>query len=154
MIVEGSLAHLSSDQRLLLTGLGRGSNRLRLDVLLGSDGEVSRLELGFVAILLTNSTLDQGLSLGGVVAHVLLGNLGGLLGVLLDQGADLLGLVIDNLTSVLDLAVDKLLVGGVNERGEEDDGGGDESKTPVRNNLDQVVRDEGAEGNLAGRVSK
>lgn len=49
---------------------------------------------------------------------------------------DLFGLVIDNFISVLDLVVDKFLVGGVNERGEEDDGGGDESKILVWNNFD------------------
>lgn len=68
--------------------------------------------------------------------------------MLLGNRAELSRLGADNLAGMLELGVDELLVGGVDERGEEDDGGGDDGQAPVGNNLDEVVRDEGSEGGL------
>jgi hypothetical protein len=49
---------------------------------------------------------------------------------------------------VLKLGVDELLVGGVDERGEKDDSGGDHGQAPVGDDLDEVVRDKGGESGL------
>jgi hypothetical protein len=49
---------------------------------------------------------------------------------------------------MLQLAVDKLLVGGVNERSEEADSRGNHGKAPVWDDLDEIVRQECAEGGL------
>jgi hypothetical protein len=76
--------------------------------------------------------------------------LGGLLGVLLGNRAELGRLSANNLAGVLELGVNELLVGGVDERGEEDDRGGDDSQAPVGDDLDEVVRDESSEGGLCG----
>ena len=57
---------------------------------------------------------------------------------------DLLGLLIYNTGGMGNLIVDKLLVGLVNERSEEEDGGGEEAETPEWNDLDEVVGDERA----------
>lgn len=147
-------------ERVLNDRLGcEGLVDQRLDVVLGSLGEVGRLDsrrllldllpdLLLQLLPLRAATLDQGLSLGGVVAHVLLGDLGSLLGVLLGDGAELGGLGVDDLAGVLELGVDELLVGGVDERGEEDDRGGDHGQAPVGDDLDEVVRDEGGESGL------
>lgn len=53
--------------------------------------------------------------------------------------AQLLGLTLNYIRSLLKVVVDELLVGGVDEGSEEQDGGGDQSKTPVRDDLDEVV---------------
>lgn len=131
--------NLGSDERLLVGLNGRCGG---LEILLGSSREIGRLQLRGL------SSLDQRLRLGGVVSHILLSNLGGLLGVLLRNGAELSSLGIDDLPGMLQLAVDKLLVGGVDEGGEEGDSRGDHGKTPVRDDLDEVVRKECAEGGL------
>ncbi len=96
--------------------------------------------------------LDQGLGLGRVIAHVLLGHLRGLLRVLLGSLADLGRLGIHQVARVLELRVDELLVGGVDERREEDDGRGDDGQRPVGYDLDEVVREEGGDGGLGRGV--
>ena len=62
---------------------------------------------------------------------------------------DLLGLLVDDVGRISDVVVDELLVRLVDERCEEEDRGGDKSKTPNRDNLDQVVGEECAEESLA-----
>lgn len=144
--IHGSSILLDSNEGLLL-GVDSGSRRLGVllesgaEILLGSSREVSLLQI-------VAGTLNQRLGLGSVVTHILLGDLGGLLGVLLRDGAELGSLGVDDLAGMLELAVNELLVGGVDERGEEDDGCGNHGKTPVGNDLDQVVRDEGTESRL------
>lgn len=91
---------------------------------------------------------EQLLSLGGVVAHVLLGNLGGLGSVGTGNLSKLLGLCSHNVLGVLQVVVDQLLVGRVNQRNSEQEGGGEERKSPVWDNLHEPVGEEGAKGNL------
>lgn len=124
-----------------------------LQLLLGGDGEISRLDgrlllpvdlflpIGLVlpVDLVLATALNQSLGLGSVVTYILLSDLGGLLSVLLGNGAELSGLGIDNLAGVLQLVVNELLVGSVDERGEKDDSGADDGETPVWDDLDEVV---------------
>ena len=105
----------------------------------------SGIDLGLERIL---ALADHVLSLGSVVTDVLLGDLGGLGSVLAGNAAQLLGLRVNHIRGLLQVVVNQLLVGGVNERGKEGDGGCDESQAPVGNNLDQVVREECRESNL------
>lgn len=115
---------------------------------------------------------DAGDGVGGLLAHVTLVD-GGLLGaahrflgfgdialggargrligpvaVVSGQIADLRGLLGDDLLGVGDVVVDEVLVGDVDERGEVDDGGGDESQAPVWGDLDEEVGEEGGEEGL------
>ena len=153
------------EQGLRLGGLGLGqlgqrhgrdvNLGLELEVLGGRRREVSRLQAGRLArrlrlrlLSLGTGTMDQGLGLGGVVTQVLLGQVGGLLRVLLSGRAELSSLGVDKVAGLLELVVDELLVGGVDERSKEDDGGADHGQSPVRDDLDQVVREEGGESDL------
>jgi len=61
---------------------------------------------------------------------------------------DLLGLGVDDVGCVLDVVVDELLIRLVDERGEEDDRGGDQGEAPEWNDLDQVVGEESANEGL------
>ena len=138
---------LHGNQGLLLR-LGRLDVGLRdrwVDFLRGSR------EIGGVD-LMAAIAVEQRLRLGSVVAYNLLSDLCGLLGVLLRNGAELSSLSIDNVTSMLQLPVNKLLVRGVDERRKEDDSRSNQRETPVRNDLDQVVRQKGTQGRLE-RVS-
>lgn len=99
-------------------------------------------------MLRLTSTLDQGLGLSGIIANILLGELGGLLRLLLGNSADLRGLGIDDVAGLLELLVDELLVGGVDKGRKEDDGGGNQCKAPGGDDLDKIVREESTEGNL------
>lgn len=88
------------------------------------------------------------LCLVGVVIDKVLGgdsNAGGLLGCEL---LNLDGLLVDNTGCVSNLLVDDLLVLLVDEWSEEENGSSDQCKTPERNNLDQVVGDEGRDEGL------
>jgi hypothetical protein len=60
------------------------------------------------------------------------------------------GLLVDDILCLCDVVVNSLLVGLVYERGDEDNGGRDQGKTPEWNNLDEVVRDKGTEESLLG----
>lgn len=57
---------------------------------------------------------------------------------------------IDDLGELLDLAVDQFAVGGVDEGAEEEDRGADEGEAPERDDLDEVVGEEGGEEGRAG----
>lgn len=135
----------------------------------GRDGEVSGLvvlrRLGEVGVLVLlggeldsglrrgrASTANQLLSLGGVVAHILLGDLSSLGSALLGGVTELLGLGVDNLAGVMELVVNDFLVVLVDKRGEEGDSGADQGKTPVGDNLDKIVSEECSKGSL--RVCK
>lgn len=91
---------------------------------------------------------EQLLSLGGVVAHVLLGNLGSLGSVGAGKLSKLFGLCSHNVLGVLKVVVDQLLVGRVDQRHSEQEGGGEERKSPVWDDLHEPVGEEGAKGNL------
>lgn len=97
------------------------------------------------------SATEELLNLASVVASVLLSKSGNVVNLLLRNIADLSSLSVDHIGSGLELSVDELLVGGVHERGEEDDSSSDDSKAPVGNNLDQVVADEGGSESLGFR---
>lgn len=94
------------------------------------------------------SAADEALSLGRVVTHVLLGKLGDVGSVLLGGASDLGSLGVDKLGGVLELGIDELLVGGVDEGDHEDGGGANNGKTPVGNDLDEVVRHESSNEGL------
>jgi hypothetical protein len=88
------------------------------------------------------------LDLAGVVTGVLLAHSRKLTGLLLGNAADLGGLGVDGVRGVLDMVVDELLVGSVDEGQEEGEGGPDDGKAPVGNELDEVVGDEGSDTSL------
>jgi hypothetical protein len=92
---------------------------------------------------------DETLSLGRVVTHVLLGELGDVGRVLAGSASDLGSLGADNLGGVLELSIDELLVRSVNERKHKGSSGSDDGKAPVGNNLDEVVRDESGDESLS-----
>lgn len=138
---QGLLLRLRLGRRLdCRLGVGGGAG---LQIFLGRGGEIGRLE----GRLLLGG-LDERLGLGGVIAHVLLGHLGSLLCVLLGDGAELGRLGIDHVAGMLELRVDELLVGGVDEGREEDDGSGEHGQAPVGDDLDEVVRREGGQRGL------
>lgn len=62
--------------------------------------------------------------------------------------SELLSLGGDNVLCVLNVVVDQLLVGGVDQRHGEQEGGGEKRESPVRNDLNEPVGEEGTEGNL------
>lgn len=107
---------------------GRGSRRLR-DCLGGA-------------------ATEQRLSLGGTVSHVLLGELSSLRGMLASDLLELVGLGLNDAGNLLQVLVDHLLVCLVDKRSHKGKGGGHEGETPVWNNLDQPVRDQGSNTGL------
>lgn len=94
------------------------------------------------------TTTEQLLGLGAVVAEILLGDLRSLARVRGGNPPELLGLGVDDTLRVLNVVVDQLLVGGVDQRHGEDEGGADKGESPVRDDLNEPVRKEGANGNL------
>lgn len=68
--------------------------------------------------------------------------------MLAGQLLELRGLGIDDVGRLPQVVVNELLVGGVDERDEEEQSGADERETPVGHNLDEVVRDEGSDTSL------
>lgn len=100
----------------------------------------------------TAASTDQLLSLGGVVTHVLLSDLSVLSCGLLGSITELGGLGVDDVAGLAEVLVDELLVLLIYERGEEEDGGEDQGQSPVGDDLDEIVGDEGSDGSL-GSVS-
>lgn len=119
-----------------------------MSVAVGDGLAIVRGTVGLAILLSAGGILDERLGLGSIIAQVLLCDLSGLFSVLSDKAADLMSLVIDDLAGVSKLAVDELLVGGIYERSEESDRGSNQGQSPVGNNLDEVVRDEGSESSL------
>jgi len=128
------IRHLCGDQRLALT------KRLGLELLLWCGREILALESWGILLegwgsLLLNSwwggsatgAADHLLSLGGVIGSIDLGGLGSASSVVASEFLDLLGLLVNNGRCVGDLVIDELLVGLVDKRSEEEDGGGEES---------------------------
>lgn len=95
------------------------------------------------------SATDHLLSLGSIVTHILLGDLGVLRGALGGSVADLGRLGRDDIGSLLDSVVDKLLVGLVDQGHEEEGRGGNQGQTPIRDDLDEIVGDESTKGRLS-----
>jgi hypothetical protein len=54
---------------------------------------------------------------------------------------------------VVELLINQLLVGGINQRNKENDGGANNSKAPVGNKLDKIVRNEGSDKGLRMSVT-
>jgi hypothetical protein len=148
---------LCSNQRLLLgTCSWRG-----LELLLRRSREVLTLVSRDV-LLLDRSGFGLGdggrnraasatnhlLSLGCIFSCILLCGLGGSGSMVAGEFLDLLGLGVDDVGCVLDVVVNQLLVRLVDERGEEDDRGGDQGEAPEWDDLDQVVREESANKGL------
>ena len=88
------------------------------------------------------------MGLGSVVADILLGELSSLRCVLAGDLSELLALRVDDVAGLLQVVVDELLVRLVDEGREEDDGGSDQGKAPVGDNLDKPVGDESTNGGL------
>lgn len=101
----------------------------------------------------SRSTTDHLLGLAGVVAHVLLRNLSCLRSVLAGNMAQLLCLAVDHVRGLLKVVVDELLVGGVDQRCEEEESGRNQSKAPVRDNLHEVVRQERSNSSLSNLLA-
>lgn len=157
---------LSSNQRLLFRGgghlgdllnnglLGRGSGKDGNGLLgcgLGSRSRSSRGSGGGRSIAAAEHLLD----LFAVITSILLAHGGDLVSLLLSELTDLSGLGVDGIRGVLDVGVDELLVRGVDERNEEGNGGSDDSKTPVRDELDKEVGEESGSASLGDiRVSR
>ncbi len=125
----------------------------KLELVPRGRGEIGILEVALDRLGLGGAgATDQGLGLGGVVTHVLLGDQSGLLGVLLGDRANLGSLVVDHIVGLLEVVVDELLVGGVDQRNSEGERGAEQCETPVGNDLDEVVREEGTDSSLDGIV--
>lgn len=91
---------------------------------------------------------DQTLGLGGVVSHILLGELGDVRSVLVSGITDLGGLGVDKVGGMLELGINDFLVRGVEEGDHESSSGAENSETPVRDNLDEVVGQKGSDEGL------
>lgn len=148
--------------------LGSRDGDLLVDgVLLGNLGEVDLLGLGGVlsgGVGKLGRRLDDDLARGslarqksldlvGVVASILLAESGNLVELLLGNILDLGGLGVNQVGGVLDLRIDKLLVAGVDQGNKENDGGADDGETPVGDELDEEVGDEGSNPSLGGPIS-
>jgi hypothetical protein len=150
LLVVGS-RDLGSNERLLF--------RLRRQLLLldrfllnkialRSNREVGLLRLLSHSLGRCAATTKQFLSLGSVVTNVLLRDLSRLGSVLACNCAKLLGLGVDHVRGLLQVVIDKLLVRRIDERCKEGDSSCDQGKTPVRDNLDEVIRQESSNSNL------
>lgn len=157
-------AHLSSNQRLLLGNsrhLGDLGGGVGGGLLGGGNGLLGRGggELGSLGLLLGGDGGGSGggaathhlLNLAGVVASVLLAESSNLVGLLLGSGAQLSSLGVDGVAGSLEVLVDELLVGGVDEGNEEGEGGAENGKAPVGDELDEEVGDEGSDAGLVGQ---
>ena len=85
------------------------------------------------------SASDQLLSLGGIVAEILLRELSSLGCVLASHLSELLGLSVDNITNLLKVVVNELLVSHIDQGRKENNGGGQQGKDPVGHDLDEIV---------------
>lgn len=132
-------AHLSNDRLLrgrLFGGLGLLSRR---------GGELDRRLPGGRGRQATGA--QNLMNLLGVVSSILLRHGSEVIGLLLSGISDLGSLGADDVGSTPELLVDKLLVFGVDQRGEEGNGGRNDGKDPVGQHLDEEA---GKEGNGEG----
>lgn len=150
--------HLSRDEGFLL--LHGGSGLLcNLDVLLRGGREVRFVHRGGGRRGRGRgrgrgarglATAEHLLGLGSVVSHKLLGHLSGVGGVCTGDALELFSLGANNILCILNVVIDQLLVGGVDQGHSKEEGGGNERKAPVWDDLDEPVRQESADGNLDG----
>ena len=131
----------------LRSGFRRLLRFLGLKVLLRGGREVRRVRSAR-SLRGGRPSSDKLLGLGSVVTDILLRKLGSLCCVLGSNLSKLLTLGVDDIAGLLQVVVDELLVGLVNEGRKEDDGGGDQGKAPVRDNLDKPVGDKSTDGGL------
>jgi hypothetical protein len=78
----------------------------------------------------------------------LLSNGSKVVGLLLSSISNLGGLGVDGFGGGLELLIDELLVGGVNQRSKESNGGRNDGKNPVGSDLDEETRDKGSDASL------
>lgn len=118
--------------------------------------EVCRVDIGLRSRLRGEfgrgraTAVKQRLSFGSVVAHVLLGDLGGLRSMLARNLAYLLGLAVEHFGALLHVVVDQLLVGSVDERRYEQNSSSNQGKTPIGNDLRQEVREKSTDCGKSG----
>lgn len=79
------------------------------------------------------------LDLASVVTSVLLAHGSQLVSLLLGNASDLSSLGVNSIGGGLKVLVDQLLVGGVNQRNEKGNRGGNDGEAPVGNKLDKVI---------------
>lgn len=96
----------------------------------------------------STATTEHLLDLSSVVASVLLANGSDLLGLLLSNVSNLGSLGFDNIDGVLEVVVDQFFVVNIDQRSQEGHKGANDSKTPVRDNLGEVVGQESKDGSL------
>lgn len=97
---------------------------------------------------LLSSTSHEILSLGSIVSSKVLDALETLAGTFASNVFDLIGLGRDDVASMFQLSVDDIFVLDVDQRSQVDDACAQESESPDRNDLDQVVGEEGREERL------
>jgi hypothetical protein len=157
-------AELGGDQGLLLRNdgdLGDLLGKLVGDRLIDG-GSRECCVLGDVLGLLADGLGGRGgvgalaaehfLDLASVVTSVLLSDGTHVLSLLLDNTLHLCSLSVDDIGSALEVLVNQLLVRGVDQRDEESQSGGDKSKAPVWDDLDEVVREESCDTSLVTSV--
>lgn len=88
------------------------------------------------------------LNLARVVTGVLLAHGGKVAHLLLSDASDLLSLRVDGVGGVLEVGIDELLVASVDQGHNEGGGSSNQSETPERDELHEVVRDEGSDASL------
>lgn len=71
-----------------------------------------------------------------------------MIGLLLSDAANLSSLGVDGFRSVLQMVIDDLLVGGIDQGSKKGNRNGKNSKAPVRDELDKVVRKKGSDQGL------
>lgn len=153
--------NLGGDQRLLLRNGGDLGNLVGDRLVDGGSRE--RRVLGDVLGLLADGLGGRGgvgalatehlLDLASVVTSILLGQRSDVLGLLLHNTLDLGGLSVDDVGGALEVLINQLLVRSIDKRNEKGHSGGNESKAPVRDELDEVVREVGGNTSLHYSVS-
>lgn len=153
------VSHLGSNQRLCLRNdrflgdLALGLGSLGGRGLLGGRNREFRLlgrsdRLGRTGRSSRAAAAEHLLNLAGVVSSVLLAHSSELIGLLLGNAPNLSGLSVNSIGGGLEVLVDQLLVGGVNQRNEEGNRGGNDGETPVWHKLDEMVGNEGSDAGL------
>jgi hypothetical protein len=101
---------------------------------------------------LLSSTAHEVLSLGSIVARVLLHALKTLACSFASNVFDLIGLSRDDSGGMFQLSVNDVLVLKINQRSQIDDARAEEGKSPEWHDLDQIVGDESREECLERKV--
>lgn len=117
-------------------------DRLLGDSWFGNLGLLSRRRGEFDGRLLCRrrrkvASAQNVLNLASIVFGILLSNGSKVVGLLLSSISNLGGLGVDGIGGRLELLINELLVGGVDERSEESNGGCNDGKNPVGSDLDE-----------------